>query len=83
MVQRGKHAELLEQEGLYRRIFDLELRDQEEALGRPTPGSVAASALGNGRAGAPDHAESGRQQSAPLPTRMLAGEGSGGAGGGS
>ena len=83
VVQRGKHAELLEQEGLYRRIFDLELRDQEEALGRPTPGSVAASALGNGRAGAPDHAESGRQQSAPLPTRMLAGEGSGGAGGGS
>ena len=30
VVQRGRHAELLEQEGLYRRIFDLELRDQEE-----------------------------------------------------
>lgn len=27
VVQRGKHAELLEQEGLYRRIFDLELRE--------------------------------------------------------
>jgi ABC-type multidrug transport system fused ATPase/permease subunit len=39
VVQRGKHAELLEQEGLYRRIYDLELKDQEEALG-------AASAAG-------------------------------------
>ncbi|MFA7248854.1 MAG: ABC transporter ATP-binding protein [Dehalococcoidia bacterium] len=35
VVQRGTHAELLQQEGLYRRIFDLELKDQEEALGRP------------------------------------------------
>jgi ABC-type multidrug transport system fused ATPase/permease subunit len=33
VVQRGTHAELLEQDGLYRRIFDLELKDQEEALG--------------------------------------------------
>ena len=33
VVQRGKHAELLEQDGLYRRIYDLELKDQEEALG--------------------------------------------------
>ena len=50
VVQRGKHAELLEQEGLYRQIFDLELRDQEEALGRPTPNSVAAGpgSFGNG-----------------------------------
>jgi ATP-binding cassette subfamily B protein len=31
--QRGKHRDLLEQEGLYRRIYDLELKDQEEALG--------------------------------------------------
>jgi ATP-binding cassette subfamily B protein len=38
VVQRGTHKQLLEQEGLYRRIFDLELRDQEEALGRTTPG---------------------------------------------
>ncbi|MEP6870895.1 MAG: ATP-binding cassette domain-containing protein, partial [Anaerolineaceae bacterium] len=38
VVQRGTHAQLLEQEGLYRRIFDLELRDQEQALGRPTAG---------------------------------------------
>ena len=49
VVQRGKHTELLEQEGLYRRIFDLELRDQEEALGRATPSSVAAGGTnGNG-----------------------------------
>ena len=33
IVQRGKHEELLEQDGLYRSIYDLELRDQEEALG--------------------------------------------------
>lgn len=33
IVQRGTHAELLRQEGLYRRIYDLELKDQEEALG--------------------------------------------------
>ena len=33
VVQRGTHAELLTQEGLYRTIFDLELKDQEEALG--------------------------------------------------
>lgn len=29
IVQRGKHVELLEQEGLYRQIYDLQLRDQE------------------------------------------------------
>nr|HRC62364.1 ATP-binding cassette domain-containing protein [Dehalococcoidia bacterium] len=33
IVQRGSHAQLLAQEGLYRTIFDLELKDQEEALG--------------------------------------------------
>ena len=38
IVQRGRHEELLAQEGLYRTIYDLELRDQEEALGQ----SVAA-----------------------------------------
>jgi ABC-type multidrug transport system fused ATPase/permease subunit len=36
VVQRGTHAQLLEEDGLYRRIFDLELRDQEEALGHVT-----------------------------------------------
>ncbi|MFN0145973.1 MAG: ABC transporter ATP-binding protein [Dehalococcoidia bacterium] len=38
VVQRGRHEELLEQEGLYRRIYDLELKDQDEALsGRAVP----------------------------------------------
>ncbi|MBI5949877.1 MAG: ABC transporter ATP-binding protein [Chloroflexi bacterium] len=41
VVQRGKHEELLEEEGLYRRIFDLELKDQEEALGHGTPAIAA------------------------------------------
>ncbi len=31
IVERGTHSELIEQEGLYREIYDLELRDQEEA----------------------------------------------------
>ena len=33
VVQRGKHEELIARDGLYRRIYDLELKDQEEALG--------------------------------------------------
>ncbi len=37
IVERGRHAELLQHEGLYRRIYDLELKDQEDALGRGTP----------------------------------------------
>jgi ATP-binding cassette subfamily B protein len=87
VVQRGKHTELLEEEGLYRRIFDLELRDQEEALGRPTPSSVAAGGFGNGH-GVPAAAmDAARQQAGEtggaVPTRLLAGEGTGSAGGGS
>ncbi len=31
--QHGRHDELIHEEGLYRTIFELELRDQEEALG--------------------------------------------------
>jgi ABC-type multidrug transport system fused ATPase/permease subunit len=31
IVERGRHAELLEAGGFYREIYDLELRDQEEA----------------------------------------------------
>ena len=34
IVERGRHAELLEKHGLYRQIYDLELRDQEEAFAR-------------------------------------------------
>ena len=33
VVERGTHAELIKQNGLYRHIYDLELKDQEEALG--------------------------------------------------
>jgi len=32
IAERGTHAELIEQDGLYREIYDLELRDQEEAF---------------------------------------------------
>jgi len=32
VVQRGTHEELVDEDGLYRQIYDLELRDQEEAL---------------------------------------------------
>jgi ATP-binding cassette subfamily B protein len=32
IVQQGRHEELLEEDGLYRQIYDLELRDQEEAF---------------------------------------------------
>ena len=36
IVERGRHEELLNKNGFYRKIYDLELRDQEEALaGRP------------------------------------------------
>jgi len=35
IVERGRHAELLRKNGIYRQIYDLELRDQEEALAAP------------------------------------------------
>jgi ATP-binding cassette subfamily B protein len=34
VVERGKHEELIAQDGLYRQIYDVELRDQEEAYER-------------------------------------------------
>jgi ATP-binding cassette subfamily B protein len=34
IVECGKHEELIEDDGLYRQIYDLELRDQEEAFER-------------------------------------------------
>ena len=43
IVERGKHEELLTNNGLYRDIYDLELREQEEALGE----SLAAPGGGN------------------------------------
>jgi ATP-binding cassette subfamily B protein len=56
IVQRGTHEELLAQEGLYRRIYDLELRDQEEALGHHPPQPAPA-----------DAGPSTRQAEAPAP----------------
>jgi ATP-binding cassette subfamily B protein len=34
IVERGRHEELIERNGLYRQIYDVELRDQEEAFER-------------------------------------------------
>jgi ATP-binding cassette subfamily B protein len=34
IVERGRHEDLIEQDGLYRPIYDVELRDQEEAYER-------------------------------------------------
>jgi ATP-binding cassette subfamily B protein len=46
VVQRGRHEDLINEPGLYGRIYELELKDQEEALGAVTRdsggGGVAA-----------------------------------------
>jgi ABC-type multidrug transport system fused ATPase/permease subunit len=47
IVERGTHQELIERGGIYREIYDLELRDQEEAL----TGRGAASGVSGGGAG--------------------------------
>ncbi len=45
IVERGRHEQLLRKDGLYRQIYDLELRDQEEALaGEHAADSVPATA---------------------------------------
>jgi ATP-binding cassette subfamily B protein len=36
IVQRGRHEDLIQEPGLYGRIYELELKDQEEALGAVT-----------------------------------------------
>jgi ABC-type multidrug transport system fused ATPase/permease subunit len=41
VVERGRHDELLRRDGIYRQIYDLELRDQEEALAAPAAGPAA------------------------------------------
>jgi len=51
VVQRGRHEELIDQDGLYRQIYDLELRDQEEAFERARTEPVKAEAA---RAGGAD-----------------------------
>ncbi len=38
VVERGRHKELIEEGGLYREIYDLELREQEEAFERARAG---------------------------------------------
>jgi len=45
ILERGRHRDLLRQGGFYRQIYDLELRDQEEALaaGREAPAEVGGS----------------------------------------
>jgi ABC-type multidrug transport system fused ATPase/permease subunit len=49
IVERGRHSELLRRDGIYRQIYDLELRDQEEALQQVSPATeqVPATAAGS------------------------------------
>ncbi|MEX2372887.1 MAG: ABC transporter ATP-binding protein [Dehalococcoidia bacterium] len=49
VVQRGSHDELITQDGIYKRIYDLELKDQEEAFveGQRTGAAGGAPALGS------------------------------------
>jgi ATP-binding cassette subfamily B protein len=47
IVERGTHQQLLRKGGLYRQIYDLELRDQEEALSGPSGGQAPAAAEGS------------------------------------
>lgn len=46
IAERGTHEELIARDGLYREIYDLELRDQEEALRRTQTPSGAANVEG-------------------------------------
>lgn len=47
IVERGNHNQLLRRGGLYRQIYDLELRDQEEALPSPAGEQVPTAAAGS------------------------------------
>ena len=48
IIERGRHDELVEQDGVYREIYDLELRDQEE-LSESVRRAALAGPGGNGR----------------------------------
>jgi ATP-binding cassette subfamily B protein len=48
IVERGRHEELIERDGLYRQIYDLELRDQEEAFEQTRAAEAAPSPAGGG-----------------------------------
>jgi len=50
VVERGRHEELIKQEGLYHRIYDLELKDQQEALGEIVDQAARAAEARNGHA---------------------------------
>ena len=50
IVERGRHEELLKRGGFYREIYDLELRDQEEALLRTGRQEEAQAAAFSGQA---------------------------------
>lgn len=50
IVQRGRHEELIHQQGIYQRIYDLELKDQEEAFTQHQEG-VQAQGLTHDHAG--------------------------------
>jgi ABC-type multidrug transport system fused ATPase/permease subunit len=45
IVEQGRHADLLKKDGFYRRIYDLELRDQQEALGEEKPALLSLEQL--------------------------------------
>ncbi len=47
IVERGRHQELLRKNGIYRQIYDLELRDQEEALHPVEAAGEPATAVGS------------------------------------
>jgi ATP-binding cassette subfamily B protein len=47
IAEQGKHDDLIAQDGLYREIYDLELRDQEEALKRFSEAAADAEGAGS------------------------------------
>jgi ATP-binding cassette, subfamily B, multidrug efflux pump len=59
IVQRGTNAELLAQEGLYRHIYDLQLRDQEEFLATMGELDDSAAVMVDNRSGKRNSPESG------------------------